>query len=82
MHPRRLEKTANITLKSALLPPAVFTWWSEAARWLQLRRGGRDNVISYRFTYCFICVERRSEVHVFGLERPEGRESGTRTRKA
>jgi hypothetical protein len=27
MHPRRLEKNANITLKSALLPQAVFTSW-------------------------------------------------------
>jgi hypothetical protein len=27
MHPRRLEKNANITFKSALLPQAVFTWW-------------------------------------------------------
>jgi hypothetical protein len=26
MHPRRLEKNANTTLKSALLPQAVFTW--------------------------------------------------------
>jgi hypothetical protein len=27
MHPRRLEKNANIILKSALLPRAVFRWW-------------------------------------------------------
>jgi hypothetical protein len=30
MHPRRLEKNANITLKSALLPQAVFTWWERS----------------------------------------------------
>ena len=48
MHPRRLEKNANITLKSALLPQAVFTCVKqERSRWLQLRRGRRDNVISY-----------------------------------
>jgi hypothetical protein len=30
MHPRRLEKNANITLKSALLPQSVFTWWERS----------------------------------------------------
>jgi hypothetical protein len=29
MHPRRLEKNANITLKSAVLPQAIFTWCGE-----------------------------------------------------
>ena len=29
MHPRRLEKNPNITLKSALLPQAVFRWWGD-----------------------------------------------------
>jgi hypothetical protein len=27
IHPRRLEKNANTTLESALLPQTVFTWW-------------------------------------------------------
>ena len=35
MHPRRLEKNANITLKSALLSHTVFTWWERRPRWLQ-----------------------------------------------
>jgi hypothetical protein len=30
MHPRRLEKNANITLKSALLRQAVFRWWERS----------------------------------------------------
>ena len=46
---------------------------------------GADAVImlyATSFTYSFICGERRNAVQVFGLERPERRESGTRTRKA
>jgi hypothetical protein len=30
MHPRRLEKNVNITLKSALLPQAAFRWWERS----------------------------------------------------
>jgi hypothetical protein len=37
MHPRRFEKNANITLKSALLPQAVSHGGRGASRWLQLR---------------------------------------------
>jgi hypothetical protein len=55
MHPRRLEKNANITLKSALLPQAV----SHA-----------------------IGVEKRIEISVFELERPERREFGAKNQKA
>jgi hypothetical protein len=74
MHPRRLEKNANITLKSALLPQAVFTCCERSGPMAQLRRGRGDNVISYIVSHIvFICEERRSEVHVFGLERPERR---------
>jgi hypothetical protein len=83
MHPRRLENNANITFKSALLPQAVSHGGRGAAPWLQLRRGRRDNVISYIVSpIVSICGERRSEVRVFGLKRPERRESGLRTQKA
>jgi hypothetical protein len=37
MQPKRLEKNANITLKSALLPQAVSHAGAGGTRWLQLR---------------------------------------------
>ena len=61
MHPRRLEKNANITLKSTLLPQAVFTAKGvKGARWFK----------EHRFTYSFH-LGKNSEVQVFGLEGPE-----------
>jgi hypothetical protein len=30
IHPKRLEKNANTTFESALLPQAVFTWWERS----------------------------------------------------
>jgi hypothetical protein len=45
--------------------------------------GRRDNVISYVVSpIVSICGERRREVRVFGLKRPERRESGLRPQKA
>jgi hypothetical protein len=83
MHPRRLEKNANITLKSALLPQAVSHGGRGAAPWLPLWRGRRDNVISYVVSpIVFHLWERRSEVRVFGLKRPERREFGLKPQKA
>ena len=43
MHPRRLEKNANITLKSALLPQAVFQMVGEER--LDGSKYGMDDVI-------------------------------------
>jgi hypothetical protein len=48
-----------------------------------ITRGRRDNVISYVVSpIVSICGERGSEVRVFGLKRPEKRESGLRPQKA
>jgi hypothetical protein len=77
-----LEKNANITLKSTLLPEAVLHGEEERP---DSANYGADAVImlyATSFTYSFICGERRNAVQVFGLGRPERRESGTRTRKA
>jgi hypothetical protein len=54
MHPRRLEKNANITLKSALLPQAVFTWWRGAAPMAPItaRTSSQCHKLR-RFTYSF-----------------------------
>ena len=74
MHPRRFEKNANITLKSALLCRAVFhAIGVEAARWLQ------SNMVS---PIGSIGGERRSEVSVSELEHPERREFGAKNQKA
>ncbi len=53
-----------------------------AARWLQLRRGRRDNVISYIVSPIVSISGKEGAKLVFELERLERREFGARTRKA
>jgi hypothetical protein len=43
MHPRRFEKNANITLKSALLPRAVFTCYRSRSRPMASKEHGFTN---------------------------------------